>query len=136
MLFDVFVNGKLLGSFGHTDVENLTVSVSGAHDGSYLFSGAVCRVEGKPFHYSWPDVALGESDEVRIVRRNSGAPSTPSRRYEMGRAARKAWEGNVCEFCQRTEPQVPKLIIGDSNRPGICSDCVELCVAILKDKQG
>ena len=135
MLFDVFINGKRVGSFGHPHTENLSVSVSGTRDGSYLFSGVVCREDGKRFHYSWPEVPLSESDEVRIVRRDSGTASQPSKRYEMGRAERKAWEQNVCEFCQRNETQVPKLIGGDQNRPGICSECVELCVEILKGGQ-
>ena len=135
MLFDVFINGKLVGSFGHPHAENLSVSVSGTRDGSYLFSGVVCREDGKQCHYSWPEVPLSEDDEVRIVRRDSGTASQPSKRYEMGRAERKAWEQNVCEFCQRNETQVPKLIAGDRNRPGICSECVELCVEILKGGQ-
>ena len=135
MLFDVFVNGKLVGSFGHPNTENLSVSVSGYRDGMALFAGVVCREGEQQLHYSWPEVPLTESDEVRIVRRDSGTASEPNRRYEMGRAERKAWDGSTCEFCQRTETQVPKLIPGDSNRPGICSDCVELCVEILKENQ-
>jgi hypothetical protein len=135
MLFDVFVNGKLVGSFGHPSSENLSVSLSGTRDGVGIFAGVVCREGGKQLHYSWPEVALLESDEVRITRRDSGTASEPSRRYEMGRAERKAWESNVCEFCQRNEAQVPKLIGGDRNRPGICSDCVELCVEILKGRE-
>ena len=54
MYFDVYVNGKRIGSFGHADVENLSVSVSSAKDGHYLFAGVVCREDGKQFHYSWP----------------------------------------------------------------------------------
>jgi hypothetical protein len=135
MLLEVFVNGKLVGSFGHPHTENLSVSVSGTREESYLFAGVVCREGGKQLHYSWPAVTLSESDEVRIVRRDTGTASQPTKRYEMGRAERKAWEHNVCEFCQRNETQVPNLIAGDQNRPGICSDCVELCVEILKGKQ-
>jgi hypothetical protein len=135
VLFDVFVNGKLVGSFGHPNSENLSVSLSGTRDGVGIFAGVVCREDGKQLHYSWPEVPLSASDEVRVARRDSGTASEPSRRYEMGRAERKAWERNVCEFCQRNETQVPKLIGGDRNRPGICSDCVELCVEILKGKE-
>ena len=135
MLFDVFVNGSLVGSFGHSNTEHLTVSVSGAPDGSFVFAGVVCREDGKQFHYSWPEVALAEHDEVRIVRRDSATASQPIKRFEMGRAERKAWEGNICEFCQRNETQVPKFIPGDENRPGICSDCVDLCAEILRGKE-
>ena len=131
MYFDVYVNGKLIGTFGHGQSENLSVSVSGTRDGSYLFSGVVCREDGKQFHLSWPETELGESDEVRIVPSDASQVSTPSRRYEMGRSERKAWEGSICEFCQRNETEVPRLIAGDRNRPGICSECVELCNEIL-----
>src|SRR5688500_18873162 len=109
MLFDVFVNGTLVGSFGHPDTENLSVSVSGTREESYLFAGVVCREDDRQLHYSWPAVTLSESDEVRIVRRDTGTASQPSKRYEMGRAERKAWERNVCEFCQRNETQVLNL---------------------------
>lgn len=131
MLFDVFLNGKLVGSFGHPQTENLTVSVSGTREGSFIFAGVVCREGEQQFHYSWPDVPLTESDEVRIVRRDDGEATQPKRKYEMGRTERKSWEGNVCEFCQRNETQVSKLIAGDRNRPGICSECVALCDEIL-----
>ena len=131
MLFDVFVNGKLVGSFGHPETENLSVTVSGNRDSAGIFAGVVCREGEKQFHYSWPEVQLSENDEVRIVRRDDGQASEPKRKYEMGRAERKAWEGNVCEFCQRNETQVPKLIAGDRNRPGICSECVAMCNDIL-----
>ena len=43
MYFDVYLNGQKLGSFGHPEAENLTISVSGSSDGSYVFAGAVCR---------------------------------------------------------------------------------------------
>ena len=132
MLFDVFVNDKLVGSFGHPHTENLSVTVSGASDGAAIFAGVVCRDGDKQFHYSWPEIQLSETDQVRIVRRDGGTPTEPKRRFEMGRAERKAWETNVCEFCQRNEAQVPKLIAGDRNRPGICSECVEMANEILK----
>lgn len=45
---------------------------------------------------------------------------------------RKAWDGKRREFCQRRETEVKRLIPGDENRPGIYSDCVELCNEILR----
>jgi hypothetical protein len=41
------------GPYGHPDVENLTVSVSGSPEGSYVFAGAVCREGEQRFHYDW-----------------------------------------------------------------------------------
>ena len=134
MFFDVYVNGEKLGTFGHADVENLTISVSGAPNDTYVFAGAVCREGEKQFHYHWVQKEIGPNDEVRIVPVKSGVVPEPLKKFEMGRTKDKAWENNVCEFCQRNETQVPYLIRGDDNRPGICSDCVELCNEILRSK--
>jgi len=134
MLFDVYINGRLAGTFGHEHSENLSVSVAGTVEGNYLFAGVVCRENGKLFHQSWDQLELGQTDEVRIVASDRNAPTQPAKKFEMGRTDRKAWEANVCEFCQRNETQVPKFIPGDAHRPGICSDCVELCNAIIAGK--
>lgn len=134
MFFDVYVNDEKLGSFGHPDVENLTISVSGAQNDTYVFAGAVCREDQKQFHYHWMQREIGPEDQVRIVPVLSGDVPQPIKKFEMGRTKQKAWEGNVCEFCQRNETQVPKLIAGDENRPGICSDCVEICNEILRNQ--
>ena len=130
MYFDVYIDETKLGTFGHSDVENLTISVSGAADGVFVFPGAVCREGTSQIHYSWAQEEVRKDSEIRIVP-SAGPAAEPVRRFEMGRTKRKVWEGNVCEFCQRTETQVDRLIPGDENRPGICSDCVKLCSDIL-----
>lgn len=132
MYFDVYLNGQTLGTFGHPEAENLTISVSGSPDGSYVFAGAVCREGEQTFHYSWPQKDLAAKDEGRIVPVDQGLVPEPMKKFEMGRTKRRAWEGNVCEFCPRNETEVERLIPGDENRPGICSDCVELCNEILR----
>lgn len=40
-------------------------------------------------------------------------------------------ENHNCDFCGKSKGDVEKLIVGDG--AAICSDCVELCVDILKD---
>ena len=39
----------------------------------------------------------------------------------------------VCNFCQKHKDAVLKLIIGDN--VGICNECVDFCVQILKDTE-
>lgn len=134
MYFDVYIDETKLGTFGHANVENLTISVSGAAEGTYVFPGAVCREGASQVHYSWAQKEIGPQSEVRIVPVDQGPVTEPIKRFEMGRTRRKAWEGHLCEFCQRNETEVPRLIVGDENRPGICSDCLELCNRILRDK--
>ncbi|HJS91925.1 MAG TPA: ClpX C4-type zinc finger protein [Steroidobacteraceae bacterium] len=132
MYFDVYLNNQKLGTFGHPGAENLTISVSGSPEGSYVFAGAVCREGERTFHYDWLQKDLAATDEVKIVRVDQGPVPEPTKKFEMGRTKRKTWEGNVCEFCQRNETEVEHLIPGDENRPGICCDCVELCNEILR----
>ena len=50
---------------------------------------------------------------MRIVLAVEGAVPEPIKKFEMDRTLRKAWEGNVCEFCQRNETEVMRLIPGD-----------------------
>jgi hypothetical protein len=137
MYFQLFVNEEDVGTFGHADVENLTISVSGSPDGAYIFAGAVCKEGGRRFHYHWLQKDIGQRDEVRVapvVSVASGIVPVPLKKFEMGRTERKAWEANLCEFCQRNETQVKRLIRGDANRPGICSDCVQMCNDILDER--
>ena len=132
MYFDVYINGERLGTFGHGDVQNVSVSVSGAADGFYLIASAVCREGEKQFYYFWLQEELSLNDEVRIVHAREGDVCEPQRKIELGRTERKAWEAGVCEFCQRTVSELERLIPGDANRPGICSECVQMCNEILR----
>ena len=135
MYFEVYLNGERLGAYGHPDVENLTISVSGSPEGGYIFAGAVCREGEQRFHYHWLQRDVAPADEVRIIPVSQGNAPDPIKKFEMGRTKRKAWVSNVCEFCQRKETEVARLIPGDDNRPGICSDYVELCNEILRSPQ-
>ena len=134
MYFDVYIDGTKLGTVGHDTVDNLNVSVSAASNEVFVFAGAVCREGNDQVHYSWEQAGIGPDAEIRIVAGASGPADQPTRRFEMGRTKRKAWEGHICEFCQRNETQVTRLIPGDDNRPGICSDCVDLCNRILQNE--
>ena len=131
MYFDVFINGKNIGTFGHDSVENLNVSLSSSNDGIFIFSGAVCREGEKQYHLSWSEIEIDPNDKVEIIQSQTRKATAIKRKYEMGRAKRKARADNICEFCQRNETEVLKMIRGDDNRPGICSDCVDLCNDIL-----
>ena len=112
----------------------MNVSVGGDANSIFVFPGAICREGDTLIHYSWNQVEIGPNSDVRITTGCDGPAAQPDKRFEMGRTKRKAWEGNVCEFCQRNETQVRRLIPGDDNRPGICSDCVDLCNRILENE--
>ena len=131
MYFDVYIDGVKLGTFGHPNVKNMNVSVSGIENATFVFASAVCGEGDINVHYSWAEKEIGPNSEVRIVPAVGGSVSNPIKRYEMGRVERKALESNECGFCQRKETEVPRFIVDDEHRPGICSDCVDLCNKIL-----
>jgi len=131
MYFDVYIDGVKVGTYGHPNVKNMNVSVSGIENSIFVFAGAVCGEAGINVHYSWAEKEIGANSEVRIVPVVGGLVSDPIKRYEMGKVERKALESNECGFCQRKETEVARLIVGDEHRPGICSDCVELCNKVL-----
>ena len=131
MYLDVFVNGTLVSTFGHEHSENLSVSVIGYGDELLLNAGAVCSKNNDNFHLSWSPIELTLSDEVTISKSENGVASAHEKSIEMGRTDRKAWDNHTCEWCQKTGSEVERLIPGDSNRPGICSECVGLCNQIL-----
>ncbi len=43
----------------------------------------------------------------------------------------KDFSDSICNFCSKSKQEVEKLIVGDG--VGICNDCVNLCLDILKD---
>jgi hypothetical protein len=131
MYFDVYIDGVKLGTYGHSNVKNMSVSVSGIENATFVFAGAVCGEGEINVHYSWAEKEIGPNSEVRIVPVGGGMVSAPIKRYEMGRVERKALESNECGFCRRKETEVPRLIVGDQHRPGICSECVDWCNRIL-----
>jgi hypothetical protein len=135
MYFDVYIDGVKLGTFGHPNVENMNVSVSGIENATFVFAGAVCREGDINVHYSWAEKEIGSNSEVRIIPVVGGSVSDPIKRYEMGKVEREALESNECGFCQRKETDVARFIVGDQNRPGICSDCVDLCNTILSGRE-
>src|SRR5438046_21610 len=126
LYFDVYVDDFKLGTFGHPQVLNLHIALSGSNDLNMVFASAVCSEGEVKFYYSWAEETIGSNSEVRIVPVAKGPVAAPIRRYEIGRFARNTLETNECHFCHRTETEVPRLLEGDDNRPGICSDCVEI----------
>lgn len=45
---------------------------------------------------------------------------------------KKAKKEPICAFCQRTKRKVP-LLIGEDEKPHICSDCVKKCNKLLSE---
>ena len=43
MYYEVKVNGRSIGVFGHEAIENIHLSVGGGPEDLYVFASAVCR---------------------------------------------------------------------------------------------
>jgi hypothetical protein len=132
MYYRLLINGNELGVFGHEDVQNLHLSVSGGPDQMYVFASAVCDEGDKQFHYDWIQEKLGPSDTVEMIPVFEGTAPEPRKKFVMGRPRHVPSEDRMCDFCQRLETEVDRLIYIDEHRPSICSDCVELCSKLLK----
>ena len=85
MYFDVYINDEKLGTFGHADVENLSIAVSGIPDDTNLYAGAVCCEEGKQFYYHWVEKKIKPKDEIRIVHVEAGSVPEPIKKLEMNK---------------------------------------------------
>jgi hypothetical protein len=132
MYYRVLVDGTEIGTFGHPSVENIHLSVTGGDDGMYFFANAVCAEDDKRVFLDWLQRDLKPTDIVEIRRTADGAAPEPRKRFIMGRPKREPSPERICDFCQRNETQVSRLVYIDEHRPSICADCVELCSEILR----
>jgi len=135
MFYKILINGIELGVFGHQAVENIHLSVSGIAENMYVFASAVCRDNGKLVHYDWLQHDLTNNDVVQIEPTAETSVAEPRKRFVMNRDEREDSSERSCDFCQRNETEVPRLIYIDEHRPEICSSCVELCNKILQPKE-
>ena len=132
MYYKVFVNGSEIGTFGHPSAESIHLSVSGGDDGMYFFANAVCAEDDKRVFLDWVQRDLKPTDIVEIRRTADGAVPEPRKRFVMGRPKREPSPERICDFCQRNETEVSRLVYIAEHRPSICADCVELCNEILQ----
>ncbi len=132
MNYKILVNGKEVGVFGHEEIESIYLSVSGGRNDMYVFASAVCKEGDKTYHLDWLQEPIGPKDKVEILPTKSKKIKDPRKKFLMGRPSREPSEDKTCDFCQRKETEVKKLIFIDEHRPSICSDCVDLCNEILK----
>ena len=132
MYYRVLLNGEELGLFGDDNVENLHLSVSGGVGDMYFFASAVCREGEQRVLLDWIQRGLKAKDSIEIRPARKGPVFKPRKRFVMDRPQREASEDRWCDFCQRKETEVPRLIYTDEHRPAICCDCVEICQTILE----
>lgn len=132
MYYRVLVDGTEIGTFGHSSVENIHLSVSGGEDGMYFFANAVCAEDEKRVFLDWLQRDLKPTEIVEIRRTADGAVPEPRKRFVMGRPRRQPSTERICDFCQRNEAEVSRLVYIDEHRPSICADCVGLCNEILR----
>jgi hypothetical protein len=71
MYYDIIVNGKKRATVGHDDLENLSISVSGDNEGTFLLAGAVCREGSERHHLHWFQDDLADNDEILICKSSS-----------------------------------------------------------------
>jgi len=134
MNYKILLNGKEVGVFGHKEIENIHLSVSGSPGEMYIFASAVCNQDGIKQFYDWLQKEIGPNDKVEIVPTKSKKIMEPRKRFKMDRTKSEPSDHKICDFCQRKETEVKNLIYIDEHRPSICSDCVDLCSEILKGK--
>ena len=132
MFYKIVINDTELGVFGHNEVESIHLSVSGSAEQMYVFASAVCKDKGRLVFYDWIQRDLADTDIVRIEPTSRVNVPEPRKKFLMNRAKREASPERSCDFCQRNETEVPRLLYIDEHRPSICSDCVELCSAMLR----
>ena len=131
MFYNIRVNGVDIGNFGHHNIENIHLSVGGDPDGVYVFAGAVCTEGGEQVHYDWLQREIKAEDKIEISPTSSTVVPEPRKRFLMNQPIREPSSDIVCDFCQRNETQVKRIIYIDEHRPSICCECVELCNGIL-----
>ena len=134
MYYEILINGKPIGTFGHADLENIHLSLSGSENDLYVFASALCNEGEKQVFYDWIQQEIKTDDKVEIIPTKLSNVSEPRKKFVMDRPKREPSDNTICDFCQRKETEVPKLVFIDEHRPTICSDCVELCNVILNEK--
>ena len=134
MYFDIFVNGMKRATVGHEALENLSISVSGSPDGTFLFSGAVCNENGETYHIDWLNDELKKTDEILIKPSTNIEADAPIKRFKMKPSNERLSSEKFCDFCKRPGIEVGKLIMTGST-PAICKHCIELCVDIMTENE-
>ncbi len=132
MYYKVIVNGTEIGTFGHSAVENIHLSLGGGSGGMYFFASAVCVEGNQRVFFDWMQRDLKATDVVEIRRTPDGVAPEPRKRFVMGRPKSRPSPDRSCDFCQRSEAEVSRLVYIDEHRPSICADCVGLCNDILR----
>jgi hypothetical protein len=133
MYYEIKVNSQSAGVFGHDRVENIHLSVGGAPGHLYIFASAVCWEGERQYHLDWLQHSLGPEDVVEITPSQRRDVAALKHKFAMGRPKKAPSEAVICDFCQRNETEVPRIIHIDEHRPSICSDCVDICNAMLEE---
>ena len=131
MYFDIYINDSKVATVGPSDLEHLSISVSG-HEGTvYLSANGLSAKEEGQRYFTWLDQELGGSDAIRVVpsKESNASPPQSSRNIRRGQIASE--ENRFCDFCKRAEEEVGSLIQAGET-PYICVQCAELCIDIAK----
>ena len=131
MYFDIYLNDIKVATVGPSDLDHLSISLSG-HDGDvYLMANGLSAKEEGQRYFTWLDQEFGESDAIRVVPSKERAASTPQSSRNLRRGQKANDENRFCDFCKRGEDEVGRLIQAGET-PFICVHCAELCIDIAK----
>ena len=131
MYYKILINDNEVGVFGHEDVENIHVSVSGLPGRMAVFASAVCKEDGQRIFCDWLQHDVSDRDVVLIEPTTETNVPSPRKRYVMEHGKRDASLARRCDFCEREESEDRQVLYSGENRPSICSSCADLCSRML-----
>jgi hypothetical protein len=137
MLYDIFVNEKLLATIGPSTLQHLSVSVStsGEDDETFLFANGFSDIteHGHQTHFTWMEKEIKPSDTVRIAPSQKPEPSETLKTREIRRGVKATRDDLFCDFCKQSQ-EIVGAIVQSGETPFICGHCAELCLEIVKGR--
>jgi hypothetical protein len=131
MFFDVFLNDQKVATVGPSELEHLSVSLSGHKGDLMLMANGLLAAEVGQRYFTWLEAPIGPNDVVRIAPSKENKATEPQKVRNLRRGQKASKQDLFCDFCKRPETEAGRIIqAGDT--PFICVRCAELCLEIAK----